>query len=123
MGSLRLGDASLRKRGSALTAEALTTAADVKAALPAGFGVQLLRSEHGEVEVRATGALFGVDASVNAIAGASDGKLVARPRGFLLQGLQLKLFSEQHVYVESVGASVLSERPVSYRLTMSARLR
>lgn len=123
VGSLLVSDASMHKRGSALTAEARTTQAAVKAALPAGFGVRLLRSEHGEVEVRATGALFGVDASVDAIAGASAGKLVARPQGFLLQGLQLTLFSEQHVYVEGVGASVLSERPPSYRLTMSARLR
>ncbi len=122
VGSLRLTDASLHKRGSSLTAEALTSAADVHAALPAGFGVQLLRSEGGEVEVHATGAFFGVGASVDAVAGASDGNLVAHPRGFLLEGVQLKLFSDPHVYVEGVGASVQSEQPLSYRLTMRARL-
>jgi len=120
--SLRLRDTSVRKRGSALTIEALTTAADVKAALPAGVGVQLLRSEDGEVEVRATGPLFGVSASVDAVASASEGKLVARPRGFLLEALQLKLFSDPHVYVVGVGASVHSVQPLSYRLTMRARL-
>jgi hypothetical protein len=121
--SLRLSDASLSKRGSALTGQALTSEADVKAALPAGFGVQLVRSEDGEVEVQATGGLFGVDASVNAVAGASDGKLVAHPRGFLLNALQLTLFSDPHVYVEGVGASVESRQPLEYRLTMTARLR
>jgi hypothetical protein len=123
LGSLRVTDASLRKRGSAMSAQALTSEADVKAALPPGFGVQLLRSEHGEVEVQATGGLFGVGASVNAVAGASDGKLVAHPLGFLVEALQLTLFSDPHVYVEGVGASVQSERPLSYRLTISASLR
>jgi LmeA-like phospholipid-binding len=123
LGKLRLGDARLRKRGSALSAQAVASEADVKAALPAGFGVRLLRSVGGEVEVQATGALFGVGASVDAVAGASDGKLVAHPLGFLIEGLQLTLFSDPHVYVEGVGASVQSTQPPSYRLTMSARLR
>ncbi|HTD09522.1 MAG TPA: LmeA family phospholipid-binding protein [Solirubrobacteraceae bacterium] len=122
VGSLRVTDASLRKRGSSLTAEAVTSEADVKAALPEGFGVQLLRSQDGEVEVQATGGLFGVGATVNAVAGASDGKLVAHPIGFLIEDLQLKLFSDPHVYVEGVGASVAGEHPLSYKLTMSARL-
>jgi hypothetical protein len=123
LGSLALSDASLQKRGNAMSAQALASEADVRAALPAGFGVKLLRSEGGEVEVQATGALFGVGASVNAVAGASDGKLVAHPLGFLVEALQLTLFSDPHVYVEGVGASVQSEQPLSYRLTMSASLR
>ncbi len=122
LGSLRLSDASLRKRGSAMSAQAVASEADVKAALPPGFGVKLLRSEGGEVEVQATGALFGVGASVNAVAGASDGKLVAHPLGFLIEALRLTLFSDPHVYVEGVGASVQSEQPLSYRLTISASL-
>ncbi len=123
VGSLRLSDASLRKRGGAMSAQALASEADVKAALPPGFSVKLLRSEGGEVEVRATGGLFGVGASVNAVAGASDGKLVAHPLGFLVEALQLTLFSDPHVYVQGVGASVQSEQPLSYRLTISASLR
>ena len=90
----------------------------MKAALPAGFGVQLLSSEGGEVRVRASGGLFGVRASVDAVAGASEGKLVVHPLGLLLSGLQLTLFSDPHVYVQAVGASVDEARPLSYRLTM-----
>jgi hypothetical protein len=122
VGPLRVTDATLSKRGNALSAHAMTSEADVKAALPAGLGVRLVRSEDGEVEVQATGGLFGVNATVNAVAGASDGKLVAHPLGFLVEGLQLTVFSDQHVYVEGVGASVSSEQPLTYRLTMSARL-
>jgi hypothetical protein len=123
VGQLRLSDCSLRKRGGALSAQALTSEADVAAALPSGFSVRLLRSEGGEVEVQATGGLFGIGASVNAVAGASNGRLVAHPLGFLVEGLQLTLFSDPHVYVQGVGASVQSTRPLTYRLTMSAALR
>lgn len=122
LGSLQLTDASLSKHGSALSAQADASEAGVQAALPEGVSVRLLRSEAGEVEVQATGSLFGLSASVNALAGAEEGKLVAHPLGFLIEAVQLTLFSNPHVYVEGIGASVLSERPLSYRLTMSARL-
>jgi hypothetical protein len=123
VGRLRLTDASLGKHGGALSAQALTSEADVSAALPAGIGVQLVKSAGGEVEVRASGGLFGVGAAVDAVAGAREGKLVAHPLGFLVEGLQLTLFSDPHVYVQGVGASVASEQPLTYRLTMSASLR
>jgi hypothetical protein len=123
VGSLRLTDASLSKHGSALSAQALVSEADVRAALPPGFSVRLLRSEGGEVEVQAKGGLFGLGASVNAVAGPSEGKLVAHPLGFLVEGLRLTLFSNPNVYVEGVGASVQDSDPLTYRLTMRARLR
>jgi hypothetical protein len=123
VGSLRLSDARLSKHGSALSAQALASEVDVREALPAGFSVQLVRSEGGEVEVQATGGFFGLSATVNAVAGAVEGKLVAHPLGFLIEALQLTLFSNPHVYVEGVGASVHSKQPLTYQLSMNARLR
>jgi len=123
MGSLALSDARLSKRGSALSAGARASEADVAAALPRGFSLGLLRSEGGEVEVQASGGLFGVGASVKAVGQASEGRLVAHPLGFLVEGLRLTLFSDPHVYVEGVGASVLSKQPLTYGLSMRASLR
>jgi hypothetical protein len=123
LGSLHLTHVSLRKRGVQLSAQATVSQADVRAALPPGFDVQLLRSEGGYVEVRATGGLFGLGASVDAVAGPSDGKLVAHPLGFLLEGLKLTLFADPHIVVQGVSASANGAQPQSYRLTMSARLR
>ncbi len=104
-----------------LSALASADQAAVKAALPEGFDVRLLRSEGGQVEVQASGGLFGVGAAVNAVALASNGRLVAHPLGFLIEGFQLTIFSDRHVYVEGVSASA----PASggYRLGMSASLR
>jgi LmeA-like phospholipid-binding len=125
VGPLGLTGVDVRKRGSALTAEAQMTETAVKAALPPGFRIRLLSSAGGKVEVSTGGGIFGVGVSVDAVAGASEGKLVAHPLGFLLEGLRLTLFSDPHVYVEGVGASVASASAggPSYQLTMSATLR
>jgi LmeA-like phospholipid-binding len=122
IGPVRMSEARLQKRGSQLSAEAVIGEADVKAALPPGFSVQLLGSEAGRVQVSASGGLFGAGATVRAVAAGSEGRLVVRPLG-LLGGLSLTLFSDPHVYVQAVGASVRTGSPPSYRLTMSARLR
>ena len=123
LGSLALTGATLTKRGARLSAAAHVSARAVRAALPEGFDVRLLRSERGQVEVRASGGLFGVGASVDAVALARAGRLLAHPVGFPLEGLQLVLFSDRHVYVEGVGASRTSAPPPSYRLTIDATLR
>jgi hypothetical protein len=122
VGPLRLSEVRLRKHGSSLAAEAAIGEADVKATLPAGFRVALVKSEGGEVRVRASGGLFGVSASVPAMAGASEGRLIARPLGLLIGGFRLTLFSDPHVFVEGVGARVRSRRPLSYGLSISAHL-
>jgi hypothetical protein len=124
-GPLRLRDVRLRKRGSALSAQALVTQADASAALPPGISVSLLGSEGGSVKVRASGGLFGVGAPVDAVAGPSEGKLIAHPLGLLLEGFHLTLFAEPHVYIQGVGASSIDTPRAegAYRLSISARLR
>jgi hypothetical protein len=122
LGSLRVTGATLSKRGAQLSASAQASGADVNAALPQGISLKLLRSEAGAVEVQSSGGLFGVGSGVDAVASASEGKLVARPRGLLASAFQLTLFSDRHVHVEGVAASVARAEPLSYRLTMSALL-
>jgi hypothetical protein len=125
-GPLSVSDVSLHKRGKALTAHASVDTSAVTAALPAGFGVQLVRSSGGEVEVRASGGLFGFDATVDAVAEASDGKLVVHPRGLLIENLKLTLFSNAHVYLEGVGARAIADASGAtsgYVLSVSASLR
>jgi LmeA-like phospholipid-binding len=127
VGGLRLTNAKLEKHGSALRAEGKVSEADVKRALPEGVEVALVKSEGGTVEVKASGGVFGVGASVDAVAQAEDGKLVARPTAFPLSGLKLTVFEDPGVYVEGVEARALASKPgegaVRYRLSMWARLR
>ncbi len=123
VGSLQLSEARLSKRGPRLSAVASADQAAVRAALPEGFDVQLLHSGGGQVEVQASGGLFGVGASVNALALAREGRLVAHPLGFLIEALQLTIFSDPHIYVEGVSAALTRGATPSYRLGMSATLR
>ena len=125
-GSLQLYDASLQKHGDALLGAAWASRADVKTALGEGFEVQLLHSGGGRVQVSVEGGLFGVKASVEAVAEAQEGKVVVHPLGFLLEGLKLTLFAEPDVYVEGVGASATagpSGKGAGYRLYFRASLR
>jgi hypothetical protein len=124
-GSLQVTDGRLRKAGRRLWAQGVVSEADVKRALPAGVSARLLRSEGGTAEVQVSGSLFGVAASVDAIAEAKDGKLVVHPTG-LWSALTVTVFADPSIYVEGVHVSALpseagSER--SYELTMWASLR
>ena len=120
-GPLALHDVRLSKRGRKLQAQATASEADVKAALPQGFAVQLLGSSGGKIEVRASGGLFGVGATVDAVAEAEDGKLVVRPRGFLVEALRLTLFSDPRVRIEGVGARRSGDG--GYELSVDASVR
>jgi hypothetical protein len=125
-GPVQLYDASLQKHGDALSGSAWAARADVEAALGEGFEVQLLGSGAGRVQMSVAGGLFGVKASVEAVAEAQEGDVVVHPLGFLLEGLKLTLFAEPHVYVEGVGASAATGPPgkgAGYRLSFRATLR
>jgi LmeA-like phospholipid-binding len=125
-GPLRLTDARFEKHGSALRAEGVVSEEDVRRALPKGVEVALVKSEGGTVEVKVSGGLFGVSASVDAVARAQDGKLVARPTGLLLSGLKATVFEDPSVYVEGVEARVLESGQGEgrrYELSMWASLR
>jgi hypothetical protein len=125
LGPLRLRGASFEKHGDALRGQAWISRADAEEALGKGVEVQLLNSHDGQVEVSASGGLFGVKTSINAVARAQEGKLVVHPLGFLLEGLKLTLFSNPHVHVEGVGAVAAVEpsgTAAGYGLSMWASL-
>ena len=126
MEGLRLTDANLTKHGNALRAQGVVSEEDVKRALPEGVDMAFVKSEAGTVEVRASGGLFGVGVSVDAVAQAEEGKLVARPTGLLLSELKLTAFEDPNVYVEGVEAHALggkSGEGARYEVSMWASLR
>jgi hypothetical protein len=120
LGPLHLADAVFRQRGSRLRGEASISQAGVRSALPAGTEVQLLGSGGGQVRVRVSGGLFGVGGSVEAVALAEAGALIARPQILGFAPVRLTLFTDPHLYVEGVGATATAG---GYRLSMDARLR
>jgi hypothetical protein len=113
----------MEKHGSSIHATATLTQTQLDGALPSGVHVQPVAAGEGEVQVRASGGLFGVEASIEAVVRPLEGKLVAEPKGFPLAGIAtVTLFSDPHLKVESVGVRVLSRSPLTYGLSLEAIL-
>ncbi len=113
---LTLHNVSLIKHGSELTATATVDAADLRRALPVIESVTPISSTDGTLTLRGKGAAFGVSATVTAVVGARDGELVLSPSGLLGGLLQLKIFVDPRIYVQSV-----SGHPIPGGLTVSVR--
>jgi hypothetical protein len=113
----------LLKHDSRLDGVAHLAAADVPEALPAGVSVSLLGSGGGRVRVRVGGGLFGIHGSIDAVAEARRGALVARPAAPPLGTLRTTIFSDPRIDVQSIGATAAPGQPPGYLLTMSALLR
>jgi hypothetical protein len=131
VGPLTLLDASLRKRGSALYAQGQLSAAQLRT-LPGGLEVQPLQSSGGQVQVRASGGLFGLRATVNVLVAPHEGKLVAQPEGVLFGGLaRVTLFSDPRLSIETIGFEPTGDSSASpvnggdgvYRVWLTAKLR
>jgi hypothetical protein len=120
---LRLSDMRTEKRGSTINSSATLTQQQLDEALPSGFRIEPLASGGGEVEARASGGLFGLQASITALVKPLEGRLVAEPQGLPFASLAtVTLFSDPHLKVESVGIRVLRRRPLTYGLSMRASL-
>jgi hypothetical protein len=118
-----VSDMRTEKRGSTIRASATLTQQQLDEALPSGFRIEPIASGGGEVEARATGALFGVQATITALVRPLEGRLVTEPKGFPFAGLTtITLFSDPHLKVDSIGLRVLRTQPLTYGLSMSASL-
>jgi hypothetical protein len=112
------------KRGSAIAASATLTQQQLDEAFPSGFRVEPVASGSGQIEARASGGLFGVQASISAVVRPVEGRLVTEPRGLPFAGLAtVTLFSDPHLKVQSVGLSIERTNPLTYGLSMTATLR
>jgi hypothetical protein len=120
---LRLTRATLHKHDARLSAEGIAGDADVRAALPPGVTLQLLGSDAGSVKVRAGGAVFGLGATLAAVAEPSSGRIVVHPTSALLGGVRLTLYSDPRIYVLGIRASAVSGSPPTYRVGLTALLR
>jgi hypothetical protein len=121
---LTLSQVQMEKHGSSIQAVATLTQPQLDEALPNGFHVEPVASGAGQVEVKASGGLFGVQASIDALVKPLEGRLVAEPQGFPLAGFgTVTLFSDPRLEVQSVGVQVQRAQPLTYGLSLRASLR
>ncbi|HEY5193858.1 MAG TPA: hypothetical protein VIJ39_08320 [Solirubrobacteraceae bacterium] len=120
---LTVSDLRTEKHGSAINASATLTQQQLDEALPTGFRIEPIASGGGDVQARASGGLFGVQASITVLVKPLEGRLVAEPQGFPLASLAtVTLFSDPHLKVRSVGVRVLRSQPLAYGLSLAATL-
>jgi hypothetical protein len=121
LGPLTMSRASVQKRGSAVYIEGDIELSSLQAALPPGVEIQLVGSADGEVQMRLRGSLLGVSASVPAVIGAQEGKLVVQTQGLPFGGVPtITLFSDPRLLMH--GLEMTATGPGTYRLKMSATL-
>lgn len=119
---ITVSDLHTEKRGSAIVASATVTQRQLDEALPSGFRIEPLASGDGQIEAKASGGLFGLQTSIDAIVRATEGRLVTEPRGLFGGFVTVTLFSDPHLRVQSVGLSVERSDPLTYGLSMRASL-
>jgi hypothetical protein len=124
-GGVVLHDAILRKRGDSVSTQSTITQADLDAASPSGVRIRLLASAPGTVKVLASGSLFGVQATVEAVAMPSEGKLIAQPLNIPFGAfVRMTLFADPHLYLEGISATPERQgSQAAWRLKLSGRLR
>jgi hypothetical protein len=120
---ITVSDLHTEKRGAAIVARASLTQRQLDEALPSGFRIEPVASGNGQIEAKASGGLFGLQASIDAVVRASEGRLVTEPKGLPFGGfVTVTLFSDPHLKVESVGLSIERSDPLTYALSLRARL-
>ncbi len=120
---LTVKDIHMEKHGSTVTAKATLTQKQLDEAFPSGFRVEPVASGGGQIEARASGGLFGLQASITVLVRPVEGRLIAEPHGLPFAGLAtVTLFSDPHLKVESVGLSIERTNPLTYGLSLRASL-
>jgi hypothetical protein len=116
-GLLTVRDARLRKQGNELIGTAVVRQADLRAAVPFLDNVQPVASSEGQLILRGTASLLGLNASVDAVVAARNGALVVAPDVPFGGIATITLLDDPHVRVESVSAVVV---PGGFRVVARA---
>jgi hypothetical protein len=104
-GLLTVRDARLRKQGNELIGTAVVRQADLRAAVPFLDNVQPVASSGGQLILRGTATLLGLNASVDVVVAARNGALVVAPNVPFGAVATITLLDDPHVRVESVSAA------------------
>jgi len=116
-GALTFRDARLHKQGNQLIGSATVMQSDLRAAVPFLDNVQPVASSGGQLILRGTATLLGINATIDAVVAARDGALVVAPDVPFGGIATITLLNDPHVRVESVSAVSV---PGGFRLEAQA---
>jgi len=119
-GPLILRDATLSKRGDAVTGSATVSESNLRAAVPFLQSVVPVASAGGQLILQGTASAFGITATLDATVAAQDGNLVVSPDVPFGGLATVTVFSNPALDVQSVSAA---PAPGGFVLTANAQLR
>lgn len=120
---VEVANAHVTKRGSAVTASSTVTQSQLDHALPGGVGVTPLHSGPEGVTVRASGALFGISASLDVLVRPFEGNVIAEPEGVPFASLaSLTLYSDPHLKVREIALDPVSGQPNTYSVSVGGNI-
>jgi hypothetical protein len=106
-GLLTLHAVTFTKRRDELVGVGTLELSDLQAALPVVRSLTPVRDSNGQVLLHGTASVLGVQAGVNVVIAARDGKLVVAPSGLLGAFATLTLYDDPAVDVQSVTATTV----------------
>jgi len=106
-GLLTLHAVTLTKRGDELVGVGTLELSDLQAALPVVRSLTPVRDSNGQVLLRGTASVLGVQASVDVVIAARDGKLMVAPSGLLGAFTTVTLYDDPEIQVQSVTATTV----------------
>ncbi len=106
-GLLTLHTVTFTKRGDELVGIGTLELSDLQAALPAVRSLTPVPGSNGQVLLRGTASVLGVQASVDVVIAARGGKLVVAPSGLLGAFATVTLYDDPEIHVQSVTATTV----------------
>jgi hypothetical protein len=119
-GLLTLHDVSFSKHGDQMTGAAQLDLRDLQAALPIVHSLTPVENADGQLVLRGTAGILGVNASVDLAVTATDGKLVVAPVGLFGAFATVTVFDDPQISVQSVSATAV---PGGLRFIARGRIR
>ncbi len=106
-GLLTLRDVSFSKQGDEMEGVGRLELEDLRAALPVVRSLTPVQDTGGQLVLRGSASVFGVNAAVDVVVAARDGKLVVAPAGLLGAFATLTVYDDPQVRVQSVAATTV----------------
>lgn len=106
-GLLKLRDVSFSKHGDEMVGVARLELGDLRDALPIVQSLKPVRDSGGQLVLRGTASVLGVNAAVDVVVAARDGKLVVAPAGLLGAFATVTLFDDPRIRVQSVSGTTV----------------
>ncbi len=106
-GLLTLRDVSFSKHGAEMVGVARLELGDLRDALPIVRSLKPVPNSGGQLVLRGSASVLGVNAAVDVVVAARDGKLVVAPAGLLGAFATVTLFDDPQISVRSVDATTV----------------